>query len=544
MKNIFKISIKLFLAIIVVTAMNSCEKFEDLQLNPNVASDKQVVPPSRIFNRILFDVYSGGGVLDGQSGFVHEGPWNAVMRWNQFIVSNDTYYGGNNYYDWSNSSTMYDVIKNSNEMEKWANPKNIESNKVNQYSALAKFLKAYSFIWYTQRVGDIPLTDAGKGMGNLTPKFSKQAEVYKYCLELLDSANTEFNTVINVIKPTPKLEGDIYLGNSLAKWQKAVNTYTLRVLLSLSKRADDTPELKVKERFAAIIADPKKYPVMTGISDNLQFKYNSLYNKHPKVGISGNYNSRHNVSKTYLSLTTKYKDPRTFVIATPAPALIKSGKKPNDYTAYAGSDNNLPIADLTKNSADGKYSFSNYNRYYKQDVVINSPEPYVIIGYAEMCQNIAEGINRGWANGDAGQWYVNGINGSFEFYGIKNGTVLTIADNAGKTLGTDTVKTAVYFAQPEVAYKGNNADGLNQILEQKYISFFQNSGWEAYYNWRRTGVPAFLEGGVGVNASKKIPRRFQYPPSEKNENSENYTEAVNSQFNGEDDLYKDIWAVK
>ncbi len=530
--------------VLVVTSMHGCQDFEELQVNPNVASNQQIVPPSRLFNRIMFDVYSGGGRVNGQSGNVHEGPWNVLMRWNQFIVSNDTYYGGNNYYDWSNSATMYDVLLNAKEMEKWANPKGLESNKVNQYSAVSKFLKAYSYLWYTQRVGDIPLTEAGFGLNNLTPKFVKQADVYKYCLEMLDSANNELNTVINVIKPTPKLEGDIYFGNDLKKWQKLVNTYTLRVLVSLSKRTDDTPELKVKERFAAILGNPTKYPIMAGIDDNLQFKFNSLYNKNPKVGIDGNYNSRHNVSKTWLDLSTKYNDPRTFVIATPAPALIKAGKKPNDYSAYAGSDNNLPIADLSKNSADGKYSFSNYNRYYKQDVVINNPEPYIIIGYPEMCFNIAEGLNRGWASGDAASWYTKGITGSFDFYGLKNSAVLTIADNAGKTLGTDTIKTAVYFAQPEVAYKGNTPDGLKQILEQKYIAFFQNSGWEPYYNWRRTGIPTFLEGGVGINASKKIPRRFQYPPSEKNENSVNYNEAIMDQFNGDDNLYLDIWLVK
>lgn len=44
------------------------------------------------------------------------------------------------------------------------------------------------------------------------------------------------------------------------------------------------------------------------------------------------------------------------------------------------------------------------------------------------------------------------------------------------------------------------ADDLQQVLLQKYLAFFQNSDWEAYYNWRRTGIPAFHTGpGTGPN---------------------------------------------
>ncbi|MFV3255128.1 hypothetical protein, partial [Klebsiella pneumoniae] len=32
-----------------------------------------------------------------------------------------------------------------------------------------------------------------------------------------------------------------------------------------------------------------------------------------------------------------------------------------------------------------------------------------IVGYPEMCLNIAEAINRGWVTGSASTWYQNGI---------------------------------------------------------------------------------------------------------------------------------------
>lgn len=69
--------------------------------------------------------------------------------------------------------------------------------------------------------------------------------------------------------------------------------------------------------------------------------------------------------------------------------------------------------------------------------------------------------------------------------------MLMVGDVAGTALGTVNVNVADYLRQAEVSYKGDNAEGLKQILEQKYVAFFQNSGWEAFFNQRRTGCRFF-----------------------------------------------------
>jgi hypothetical protein len=95
-----------------------------------------------------------------------------------------------------------------------------------------------------------------------------------------------------------------------------------------------------------------------------------------------------------------------------------------------------------------------------------------------------------------------------------------------------------------VLYKGNNADGLKQILEQKYIAFFQQSGQEAYFNYRRTGIPTFLTGpGTGNNGI--IPKRWLYPQAESIVNNENYSKALTDQFGSAgDNLNSDLWLEK
>ncbi len=533
----------IYALITILVSTTSCQKFEELTPNPNIAGETAIVPPSYLLGRVLVELYQGGGYVDGVSGRVFEGPWNQLSRWSQFTVSNDSYYGGDNTYSWSVTATPYNLLKLVNKMEQQAavslNPER------NSYKAIGKFIRAYTYIWLTQRVGDIPTDEAGNGLANLTPKYSTQKEVYAKALQLLDDANSDLNALIPTINTATNISGDIYFGNDLKKWQKAINTYKLRVLISLSKRADDTADLGIKQKFADVISNPTKYPIMAGNTDNLQFTYNTAYNPYP-ITPSDFYNRNTNISSTFLELLTPNEDPRTFVLTTPAPGLIKAGKKASDFSAYVGSNIGKPLttlaADKASDVANSPYSYISYLRYYQSFV---GPEPYVILGYSEMCFNIAEAANRGWITADAADFYTKGINASLAFYGITNGGSVKVSDAGGSPSATVSITTDVTKFLSNVTYKGNNTAGLKQILEQKYVSFFQNSGWEAFYNWRRTGYPStFVTTGVGLNAQSKIPTRWQYPVDEKTYNATNANAAIQGQYAGTDDIFAPMWLTK
>jgi len=98
-----------------------------------------------------------------------------------------------------------------------------------------------------------------------------------------------------------------------------------------------------------------------------------------------------------------------------------------------------------------------------------------------------------------------------------------------------------YYAQPAVKYSSGNA--VNQIVLQKYIACFQNSGYEAYYNWRRTGVPAF-QGGSGVGNNGIVPIRWAYPVTEQSQNKVNYNAALSAQGFTANDLNQKMWLLK
>ncbi|PRY39978.1 SusD-like starch-binding protein associating with outer membrane [Spirosoma oryzae] len=512
-----------------------CEKpFDQLAQDPNRPSS---APASLILQGIENDMYNANRAPSGFNGVTNE-PWDDEQRWNQFHASNYNYYATNDY-AWTSTSLNYTTLKDVVRMEIEA--ANTGQASVNPYSALGKFFRAYFFENMTRRLGDIPMTDALKGLDNLTPKYDTQKAVYLQILSWLDSANDDLATLIS--QKNGNLSGDIYMGNSLTQWQKVVNTFKMRVLVSLSHKASDT-DLNVPARFAAVLNNPTKYPLMSSLSDNMQYTYNTVYNQYPRNPSNfGNNATRENMADTYLGLLTKLKDPRTFVVAEPAGALVAAGGSPTAFSSFLGASSGEDLATMASKANVGGYSFQNRKRYYSTYL----GEPYFIIGYPELQFNIAEGINRGWATGNAETYYQNGIKASWSFYGLTDGanTVYFSADGGYQNFNTYTVNVSYsdYYAQSGVKYAGGST-GLTQILQQKYLAFAQNSGMEAFYNQRRTGVPTF-QVGPGTGNSTRIPLRWQYPATERQYNGANNSSAVTSQYGSTgDDINAKMWLLQ
>ncbi len=518
--------------LLIAFGASSCQKSSDLLANPNVAAESSTIPASLLLNHLTSNLMRE-----------EEPVISTVYRWNQNIVSNYSYYFGTNTYNWSNTSQTYDMLRYCTKLEEQAQKQ--FGNTTNIYFALSKFFKAYAFIWLTQRVGDIPMTQAGN-LSILTPTYDKQHDVYKNCLALLDTANTMLGNLITAANPGSKIVdagGDIF-GLTYLQWRKVINTYKLRVLISLSKRADDNADLNIKTQFAAIISNPASYPIMGSNSDNMMYRYTAVTLYPPNRAGYAPYNNCENISQTFFNVTAAYNDPRTFALTIPSLRQIKNGKLVSDFTAYVGENNAKSQGLMSNFSADSNYSCLSYNRYMSSASGSNA-EPYILIGYPEMCFNIAEAAYRGWITGaSASTWYLNGINASMNVYGLTQGQSVTITNIDGsKNIGTATIDIASFLANSNVAY--NSATGLTQILTQKYVAFFMNSGYESYYNWRRTGIPTFSQGDVGIGtASNQIPLRWQYPQDEITYNSTNYTAAISSQYGGTDDVNAKMWLIK
>lgn len=536
MKKIFRILILPAFALLTVTG---CKKsFEDLTKNNNVPS---VVPASLLFN----------GILNKMADL----PQSSNEIYSQYYLYNYDYYGNNRYDGFANGGdNYYNTLKNVVVMEQRAAATG--GAAVNPYEALGKFFRAYFFSKMSLEEGDIPMKQALQGIDNLTPTYDSQKDVMVQSLAWLEAANADLTKLI--ADPNSggtgvgaTLSNDIYFGNDLAKWQKTVNSFHIRLLLALSKK---TADIDVKAQFAAIVGNPAKYPIMTSSDDNLQYKFVAPSNYYPQNPDNfGQNGSRQNSSATYIGLLTKFKDPRVFVTAEPSRYLVDTLKQsPTSFDSFVGADPGLDLGVMYNNATLQRYSFINRKHFYSTYI----GEPSIQIGYPELMFNIAEGINRGWATGNAETYYINGIQASYQYYGIptvagasifsayfyRPGATKGPADQSSYDVFPVTVNWTTYYAQPAVKY-ADGATGLTQILQQKYLALFRHSGLESYFTYRRTGVPTFTTG-PGTGNSSRIPTRFEYPQSERTVNATNYKAALTSQFGGSDDINGIMWLLK
>lgn len=552
----------IFLLLVGVSAVLSCNKqITEKQADPN---NPAVVTPNLILGTAL-TAMSGSGP-NGNSGIgalSGVNSWDLVHGWNQYHCQNYDYYG-DNIYAWTNNSTNTDnasntssgpfnsylVLKNVVEMETEA--AKIYPGSVNAYEAVGRFIKAYYFYNMTMLMGDIPLTDALKAPAVLKPGYTPQEQVFAYVLNQLDTANSDFASLIAAKDAHLSATQDIFYGANLSKWQKLVNAFHLRVLVALSPKASDAV-LNVPARFAKIVGDPVGHPLFASQADDFEFNYNpggsntfSVYPFNPSN--FGSIAGRFNMAFTFVNALTTLQDPRVYATCDPAWALVGTDTAhPAQYKYFVGASTGLDVGTMYGNASAGDYSFIGRHRYYSNF----TGDPNVLVGYKEQLFNIAEGIVRGWATGDAEASYKQGITESFKFFGIDitqtNFTALFLPPGANDINSVKpysyTFDFTTYYAQPTVKLSGTEATAVGQIVTQKYIAFFENSGWEPYYNWRRTGSPAF-QSGSGVGNNGVIPVRWAYPVTEQTQNTANWQAALTSQGFSGDDLNQKIWLVK
>ncbi len=537
--KVMKYSKNIIYFIVIGLLFASCnKKIAELQSDPNNPTS---VPPSLILGSVLTDI-AGNGSAGALGGI---GSWNNVQNWNQYFCNNYDYYG-NNIYAWTNGSfDSYLVLQNVIQMEKEASVRG--ALVVNPYESVGKFVRAYYYYNLTSLYGDVPQAQALGGSLNSTPAYTAQKQIFNYILNILDTANTHFATLISNNDQSLSASQDLFYQGNLVKWQKLVNSFKIRVLISLSNKTSDA-SLNISSQFANIINNPSKYPVFTSQADDFSANYNATYIQYPFNPTNfGSIAARNNMASTYVGSLTAINDPRVFVTCEPAWALVGTDVNPAKFQYFVGASTGEPLSSMYNNANGGLYSFPNRKRYYSSF----TGEPDVLIGYKELCFNIAEGITRGWVSGNAELYYKTGINESMKFYGIDSTKMGFTAYflPPGTTSVTQVASYPInfnfsnYYQQPAVQLSSTSANAINQIVLQKYIACFQNSGYEAYYNWRRTGIPAF-QGGSGVGNNGIVPKRWAYPVSEQAQNKVNWNAALTAQQFSGDDLNQTMWLLK
>jgi hypothetical protein len=484
-----------FILIVLLCEATACQNFDDLNNSPNNPKETH---PQLLLTKIEWDAFRA---FQG----------TAPLYANKMLVQTDGE-NSNQYYSWTRGNFAFLSMRDIQKMIEEA-----ERIKENSYLALGKFFRACYFYQMTLQFGDIPYSEALKGETEAiyTPVYDTQKTVFTGILNELEEAATILKNENTIIR------GDIIYAGNTDKWRRLVNSYRLKILLSLSKKETDS-ELNIKSRFAEIVQNE---PLMQDVQDNGQLVYlNQEGNRYPEFN-SSSYGSGMYVDSTFIQSLQYHKDPRLFVFCTQTKEAKEAGKALNDFTAYEGGDPAAPYGDVNRKATQGKVS-KVLERYYQDPTA----EPTLLMAYSELQLILAEATVREWITGDADSYYQNGVKASFKFY-----------ETYAKGLGQFVDETAAenYLAEPinDFTQKNGKEEKIEAIILQKYFQSFLQGKWSPFFDNLRTGYPEFRRPEE-VN----IPFRWMYPQSEYNYNATNVAEAIKRQFGeGNDKTDQQTW---
>ncbi len=481
MKNI------LFISLVALTLFASCEKLETFNENPNNVSETH---PQLLLNTIEWRTFQVEGA--------------APLFASRMIVQTDGE-EAEQYYKWDRGSfDSYQILRDVTKMMEEA-----ERIGSDNYQALARFFRAYYFYNLTLTFGDIPYSQALKGESDqvYAPAYDLQKDVFMGILQELEEANDMMNDDL--------IDGDIiYNGNPL-KWRKLINSFRLKVLLTLSNKTTDN-EFDVAGSFAEIAASQ---PLLESIEDNGQLVFvNQLGNRYTEYNVSS-YGSARYMDSTFVQRLQEREDPRLFIYCGQTRNAKEAGLPINDISAYEGGNPIAPYNEVNLKAAAGKVS--KVNLRYTTDPTC---EPHMLMGYHELQFILAEARIRGWIDdSDAETYYEQGIEASFDFY-YEYAKELAAYVNDGALND--------YLSNPLVDLSAVTGDEekLERIIMQKYLASFLQGGWSMYFEHLRTGYPAF-----SYLPNLTPPARWMYPNSEYQLNSKNVSDAITRQFGADND---------
>ncbi len=495
MKHIF---LKSLIVFGFIALSSGCTKdFDDINTTPNAPL---VVSSSLLLPQIQRDMMNS---LMGETW----GIGNIVIQHtakNQF-VNEDRYLWGELNSIWNN---VYDNMRDVNTIIAQS-----EANGENNYKGVALVMKSWMFSLATDAYGDVPYSRAIQAKeGENYPAYDPQEDIYNGILADLKEANDLLGTSLEVVTGDVIFADNETKADQFLKWRKLANSLRIRALLRISRKRDVSTDLK------AILDNPAANPIFESNADNAVYSYKStspdqfpLYSA--RIGSFNEFRA----SKTLLDTLKTLNDPRMPIFFRPTP---DTEGKPNPK--YVGIPNGMNDVDALTYNGGPQFQSRIGAFYYEQAVSAQGLNiaKGVIMTYAELQFLLAEAAEKGWISGDAKTFYENGVNASFEFYGL--------------TVPVD------YLNRQETAYTGTQQEKLSKIGFQKWVSlYFQ--GLEAWFDWRRTGIPA-LQPGVSNQNNDMIPVRFRYPIIEQALNSASYNAAVQRQ--GPDDLNSKMWYLK
>lgn len=483
----------LFVAALLLLSSACDNGFADINTNPNVPN---TVTPNLLLPNIIRSTVN-------ENVSVSWGLGNLVVQHTAKIqfVNEDRYQWGEQNGIWN---TMYNNLRDVDNLYRIAS----ESQPVQKnYQGIALVLKSWMFSMITDAYGDVPYSEATKAReGNYFPKFDTQEEIYTGILRDLAEANNLLNTANETVT------GDILYGGNITRWKKLANSLRVRYLMRISNRRNVAADLQ------AIVGNPTQNPIFENNADNAALRYEpTVPNQFPLYTSRVGSLDEIRLSKTLADRLLALNDPRIRTFARPTVATANTANPqwvgvPNALDDNAALQFNGGAQNISRIGPAFYIDGFGIPTEADRDIARG-----IVMTYAELQFILAEAAQKNLVTGTttAQNYYENGIRASFDFY--------------------RTAMPANYLAQPDVAFA--NGQALQRIGTQKWIALFF-SGLEAWFDWRRTGIPAITPGPSNLNGNR-VPVRFLYPSSAFNLNRTALDAAIARQ--GPNDINTLVW---
>ena len=491
---------QIFLLAIMVLSLGSCETvdFGDTNENRNGPSEfdsaalltaaqrRYVTIGFRdwLVNPHLYVQYQAQPVYQDESRYA-EGPTNWSAYYAQTLMN------------------LQQVINLSNDPEVTESPAYLSNGSVNNQIAIARIMKVIIFKRLTDTYGDIPYFEA-LNPEIQSPAYTPQQEIYTDFIKELKEAR-------DMMEPEEaEAIGDIFYDGDVASWRRFANSLLLSITMQMSEAA---PSVAATEFAAAL--NNEHGVIETVDQEAWYFPVNVSTLVNPWTAFRpADYNMSEYFQNAFQGDEPDYSndtyDARLDIYSTaPEAEGLPFGRE--DYTGI---------------SSDAQIS-----------LYITSPTtPFPILTSSYTYLNRAEAAERGWTDEDAEEMLRQGIIQSFASSSEYFGNGPHIQDNGLTPI--DITGEAEAFAAARLADAASV--GMMQVIaEEKWAALFPD-GFQAWAEWRRTGLPELTPSPDALN-NGEIPRRYLYPTSEINLNNANYQSGVSTLSPASDNNTSRVW---
>lgn len=478
-----KINTSYFAIIVIALLTVSCEKYLDINKDPNNPVEEYIYVEQRLPAAIYHTALQEVTQLN-QLGSFWGGYWGTSTEGSNTYKKEQLYNGPaimakrDGIPIWENGYTYlnyYELLRID-----------AEGEGAPAYKAIAMVMQAWHYMRLVDTYGDIPFTQALQGQKYPRPVYDNGADVYKSSIDMLSTA---VELLGRSPLPSEKRPGkdDILFNGDLSKWIKFANTIKLRALMRGSEV--NTSSYIQSEISKILTAASVTTTASVFLTETAQVQpgfnatnLNPFWSTYYRNSSNKTTNGYIHIRPTQFAIDS-YKllsDPRLSRLY----AKTKSGEYKGVIFGYEGSDaeynkdNTSPLLGPSENG--GKAAA----------ILKSQTQPIILLSAAESWFLLAEAAHRGWISGDAAEYYRNGISASMQQMEVPSS------------------ERDTYLSRPDVVY--NNT--LERIILQKWLALNSISGFEAWSDYRRVGLPE-IPNTPGASPDER-PRRLLYPETE------------------------------